>query len=135
MATVTIRYWAAAREAAGVTDEAVEAVTLDDALVQVVAQRSPGPGGDRLRAVLARSSFLVNGDPAGKRAAAAVLVLPEEAVIEVLPAFAGGLTRATGTADTTGFRCGLGRPPEVAAHWRGISKSVRLFTLRSQCHE
>lgn len=91
MATVTIRYWAAAREAAGVAEEAIDAATLDDALTQIVAQRSPGPDGERLRAVLAGSSFLVNGDPAGKRTAAAALVLPDEAVVEVLPAFAGGL--------------------------------------------
>lgn len=121
MATVTIRYWAAAREAAGVAEEAIDAVTLNDALTQIVAQRSPGPGGDRLRAVLAGSSFLVNGDPAGKRAAAAALVLPEEAVIEVLPAFAGGLSGRVGIA------------PGRGAHWRGISESVRLCTVRSRC--
>jgi hypothetical protein len=40
-------------------------------------------------AVLARSSFLVDGEQAGGRAAEAVL-LGEGAVIEVLPPFAGG---------------------------------------------
>ncbi len=43
----------------------------------------------RLRAVLARSSFLINGTPVGARAPEAV-VLSDAAVIEVLPPFAGG---------------------------------------------
>ena len=90
MATVTIRYWAAAREAAGVAEEVLSAVTLDEALDQAVASRTPGPGGERLRGVLARASFLVNGDQASRRVAA----LPEGAVVEVLPAFAGGLVFA-----------------------------------------
>ena len=86
MAKVTIQYWAAAREAAGVDLESVEARTLADALDAIVARR--GDDG-RLRSVLARSSFLVDGAPAGRRAPAD-LVLPEAARIEVLPPFAGG---------------------------------------------
>ena len=86
MATVTIQYWAAAREAAGVELESVEASTLAEALDVVVARR--GDGG-RLRSVLARSSFLVDGAAAG-RSVAADLVLRDAAVIEVLPQFAGG---------------------------------------------
>jgi hypothetical protein len=39
--------------------------------------------------VLARSSFLVDGAAAG-RSVAADLVLPDAAVVEVLPQFAGG---------------------------------------------
>jgi sulfur-carrier protein len=86
MARVTIQYWAAAREAAGVEAEPVEAETLAEALDTVVARR----GGDgRLRSVLASSSFLVNGMSAGRRVAAD-LVLQDAAVIEVLPQFAGG---------------------------------------------
>ena len=86
MAKVTIQYWAAAREAAGVGEEPVEAGTLAEALEEVVTRR----GGDaRLRAVLATSSFLVDGAAAG-RSVAADLILPEAAVIEVLPQFAGG---------------------------------------------
>ena len=86
MAKVTIRYWAAAREAAGVDLEPVEAETLAEALDAIVARR--GDDG-RLRAVLARSSFLVDGASAGRRTAAD-LVLKDAAVIEVLPQFAGG---------------------------------------------
>jgi molybdopterin converting factor small subunit len=86
MATVTIRYWAAAKEAAGVAEDVVEADTLADALAVVLARR--GVDG-RLEPVLARSSFLIDGAPAGQRPPAE-LTLHEAAVIEVLPAFAGG---------------------------------------------
>jgi sulfur-carrier protein len=86
MAKVTIRFWAAAKEAAGVPEESVDAVTLRDALYSVVASRRPDT---RLATVIARSSFLVNADPVG-RAATESIVLDEGAVIEVLPPFAGG---------------------------------------------
>jgi molybdopterin synthase sulfur carrier subunit len=86
MAKVTIQYWAAAKEAAGMAAESVEARTLAEALDVVVARRGDD---SRLRSVLARSSFLVNGDPAGRRVPAD-LILPDEARIEVLPPFAGG---------------------------------------------
>ena len=86
MAKVTIRYWAAARAAAGVDAEPVEAGTLADALEQILARREDGA---RLRSVLATSSFLVNGTRAA-RESAADLILHDAAVIEVLPQFAGG---------------------------------------------
>ena len=86
MAKVTIRYWAAAKEAAGVGEESVDAATLRDALAAAVAGRVPDT---RLAAIIARSSFLVNADPVG-RAARESIVLSEGAVIEVLPPFAGG---------------------------------------------
>ncbi len=86
MAKVTIRYWAAAKEAAGVPEESVDAVTLRDALDAAIAGRGTDT---RLATVIARSSFLVNADPAG-RAATESIVLDEGAVIEVLPPFAGG---------------------------------------------
>jgi sulfur-carrier protein len=86
MAMVTIRYWAAAKEAAGVPEETVHAGTLREALDTVVAGREPK---DRLATVLARSSFLVNANPVG-RAPRESIVLDDGAVIEVLPPFAGG---------------------------------------------
>lgn len=86
MARVTIQYWAAAREAAGAELESVEAGTLAEALDAVVARRGSG---SRLRSVLASASFLVDGTAAG-RSVAADLVLPDGAVVEVLPQFAGG---------------------------------------------
>jgi molybdopterin converting factor small subunit len=82
MAVVTMRYWAAAKEAAGVAEEKVEADTLAAALAAV----GPSP---RLTAVLARCSFLIDGQPAGTRPADTV-ALADGAVIEVLPPFAGG---------------------------------------------
>jgi sulfur-carrier protein len=86
MVKVTIRYWAAAKEAAGVSEESVQAVTLGDALNTVVASRKPDA---RLADVIERSSFLVNADQVGHVARESVL-LEEGAVIEVLPPFAGG---------------------------------------------
>jgi sulfur-carrier protein len=86
MANVTIRYWAAAKDAAGVPEETVHAATLGEALEVVVAGRQPD---GRLATVLARSSFLINADPVG-RAAKESIVLDDGAVIEVLPPFAGG---------------------------------------------
>ena len=86
MAKVTIQYWAAAREAAGVELESVEAGTLAEALDAIVARRGED---DRLRKVLAASSFLVDG-AAASRAAASGVILPDAAVVEVLPQFAGG---------------------------------------------
>jgi molybdopterin converting factor small subunit len=86
MATVTMRYWAAAKQAAGVAEETVSAETLSDALAAALAGRD---GAAPLRAVLARSSFLVDGSPVGTRAPDSVL-LADAAVVEVLPPFAGG---------------------------------------------
>ncbi len=83
MAFVTLRYWAAAKDAAGIPEERVEALTLADAL----AAASDETG--RLRPVLARSSFLIDGQPAGMRPPESV-TLSDGAVIEVLPPFAGG---------------------------------------------
>ena len=92
MTIVTLRYWAAAKEAAGIAEETVTAGTLAEALA--AARGRVGHGDDagqdsRLRAILARSSFLIDGMPAGTRAPESV-VLGDAAVIEVLPPFAGG---------------------------------------------
>jgi molybdopterin converting factor small subunit len=84
MAKGVIRYWAAARAAAGTAEEPYDAATLADALAVAAA----GRGAD-FRRVLARSSFLVDGAPVGTRDRAAV-TLPEGGTVEVLPPFAGG---------------------------------------------
>ncbi len=92
MSTVTLRYWAAAKQAAGVAEETISAETLAAALEVALAarERNAAPGADAdLRAVLARSSFLVDGTPVGGRAPETV-ALREAAVVEVLPPFAGG---------------------------------------------
>ncbi len=83
MASVTLRYWAAAKDAAGTAEQRVCADTLAAALA------AASPGSQRLHAVLARSSFLVDGQPVGLRRHDSVL-LADGAVIEVLPPFAGG---------------------------------------------
>jgi sulfur-carrier protein len=101
MALVTLRYWAAAKEAAGTAEEAVSAGTLAEALAAASGDApADGPTGQdqrdersarnaRLRAILVRSSFLVDGNPVGTRAPEAV-VLGDGSVVEVLPPFAGG---------------------------------------------
>jgi molybdopterin converting factor small subunit len=86
MAGITVRYWAAAKDAAGMSEESVNANTLSEAIEFVHAKR---PGDARFSAVLSRSSFLVDETPAGKRDFAMIALAPG-AVVEVLPAFAGG---------------------------------------------
>jgi sulfur-carrier protein len=85
MATVTLRYWAAAKDAAGVAEQTVTA----DTLAMALAQAGESDIRARLRTVLERSSFLVNGAPVGRRATESVQ-LSDGAVIEILPPFAGG---------------------------------------------
>ena len=124
MATVTIQYWAAAREAAGVELESVEAGTLAEALDVIVARRGDG---SRLRTVLAASSFLVDG-AAASRGEAPDVVLPDAAVIEVLPQFAGGLA----TPALPSFRTTQLGIPAVLRHTGLITPySVRVVTFRS----
>jgi molybdopterin converting factor small subunit len=116
MAMVTIRYWAAAKEAAGTAEEVVEAATLAAALDTIVAAR---PDGARLLAVLSRSSILVDGISVG-RTMAAEQVLHDGAEVEVLPAFAGGLANGLGNA-------------RLLRHTGGaISLCIRACTQRSQ---
>nr|MDT0665703.1 MoaD/ThiS family protein [Micromonospora sp. DSM 115978] len=84
MASATIRYWAAAKEASGTAEEPFEAATLADALAVATARH-----GDKLAAVFGRCSFLVDDAPVGRRDHATV-VLTDGCVVEVLPPFAGG---------------------------------------------
>lgn len=84
MAAGTIRYWAAAKAAAGLAEEPYAADTLAQAL-DVARQKHPG----ELVLVLRRCSFLVDGDPVGTRGHETVR-LAEGGTVEVLPPFAGG---------------------------------------------
>jgi len=84
MATGTIRYWAAARDAAGCAEEQWSGTTLADAFESARAAR-----GELFAAVLARSSYLVDAVPVGTRPHGSV-ALRDGAVVEVLPPFAGG---------------------------------------------
>lgn len=83
MAVGTVRYWAAARAAAGVAEEPFEAATLGELVKKIT------PRNEELARVLRRSSFLVDGEPAGTRDPDTI-VLPDGATVEVLPPFAGG---------------------------------------------
>ncbi|GAT66259.1 MoaD/ThiS family protein [Planomonospora sp. ID91781] len=83
MARGRIRYWAAAKDAAGVAEESFEAADLAELVAKVTAGR------EALAVVVRRSSFLVDGNPVGARAHETI-VLPDDATVEVLPPFAGG---------------------------------------------
>jgi molybdopterin converting factor small subunit len=84
MATGVIRYWAAAKAAAGVAEEPYEAVTLAEALRKACAARDA-----EFARVVGRSSFLIDERPVGSRPHESV-ELPEGGTVEVLPPFAGG---------------------------------------------
>lgn len=84
MATGVIRYWAAARDAAGCVEEPYGESTLAEALSAAAARH-----GDRLAGVLSRCSFVVDEAPVGGRHHADV-ALSDDGVVEVLPPFAGG---------------------------------------------
>ncbi|GAB2879139.1 MoaD/ThiS family protein [Streptomyces mayteni] len=86
MASGTIRYWAAAKAAAGTAEEAYEAGTLAGALEAARGRHADRPDFAR---VLGRCSFLVNGEQVGSRDHDTV-PLPEGGTVEVLPPFAGG---------------------------------------------
>jgi molybdopterin converting factor small subunit len=85
---VTLRYWASARAAAGVPEDAVPAdgpLTLADVRRQAVALHP----GTNLEAVLGVCSVLVGDRPVGSRDPATVDLSPGDSV-EFLPPFAGG---------------------------------------------
>lgn len=86
MAIVTVRYWAAAKHAAGVAEERLSADTLSELLAAVEARHGSAPD---LSAVISRSSFLIDGEQTSGRAPDAI-ALRDGSVVEVLPPFAGG---------------------------------------------
>lgn len=81
-ATLTIRYFAGARAAAGCAEEHLPAGRSLDTVLTDIADRH----GERLHAVLSVASFLVDGVNWHDRRAP----LPAGATIDVLPPFAGG---------------------------------------------
>jgi len=86
VATGRIRYWAAAKAAAGVAEERYDAASLAEALAAARAAHAAEP---RFAEVLARCSYVVDGAPVGARAHAEV-ALTDGGTVEVLPPFAGG---------------------------------------------
>jgi hypothetical protein len=85
--TVTLRYWAAAKQAAGTPEDTVDGVGTLAELLAAALRLHPDDG--VFARVLGRCSYLVDGDPVGTRPHEAV-VLPAGAVVEALPPFAGG---------------------------------------------
>nr|WP_205807897.1 MoaD/ThiS family protein [Micromonospora sp. HNM0581] len=82
VASLTVRYFAGARAAAGRAEETADAGRSLDDLVAELAERH----GSRLVPVLAVSSFLIDGVTCHDRQKP----LPAGATIDVLPPFAGG---------------------------------------------
>ncbi len=80
----TLRYWAAAKAAAGTGEEARTAATLAELLAAAVADHGPA-----LERVLGVCSFVVDGAPVGERPHDAVDVSGAD-LVDVLPPFAGG---------------------------------------------
>ena len=86
-APVLVRYWAAAKAAAGVAEERFDAPADLAGLLDAIRARH---GADsRLVEVLGRCSYLVDEVSPGRRAPADVVLGPGTA-IDVLPPFAGG---------------------------------------------
>ncbi|GAA2112799.1 hypothetical protein GCM10009841_36780 [Microlunatus panaciterrae] len=84
MPTVSIRYWAGARAAAGMDAEVIQAETVATAL-RIARDRHADPRFDR---VLEASSLLLDGVALHPADLEAQLV--QDARVEVLPPFAGG---------------------------------------------
>ena len=85
---IRVRYWAAARSAAGIAEDAVEVsgpLTLADVLSEVVRRHA----GSRFPDVIAVCSVLVGDQPVGSREPETVVV-PPGSTVEFLPPFAGG---------------------------------------------
>ena len=91
---VTVRYWAAAKAAAGRADETFPApATLAELLDAVRARYGAG---SPLDVVLGRCSYLVDEVSPGTRPPGDVALGPG-AVVDVLPPFAGGSREHHGT--------------------------------------
>lgn len=86
MARVTLRYWAALRSAAGVTEETFAASTLREAMD---AARAAHGEHSRFAAVLGICAAVVNETPAGSRDPSQIM-LDDGSVVELLPPYAGG---------------------------------------------
>lgn len=83
---VTVRYWAAARAAAGLAEEQLPGATLAEVLA---AARTAHASRPRFTHVVGVCSFLVGDEPVGRRDPATV-ALADGDVVDVLPPFAGG---------------------------------------------
>jgi len=84
---VEVRYWAAAKAAAGLDAEVVSAFSVGQLVDDVVRRR---PGNHEFGRVLSMSSLLVNGVTTGPVTEGASTPLSPGDVVDVLPPFAGG---------------------------------------------
>ena len=87
--TVTLRYWAAARAAAGVDQDVIEAYDALTLAELTDRARALHAGSERFSQVLKTCSALVGDRPVGSADPATVRVQPGQTV-EFLPPFAGG---------------------------------------------
>jgi len=81
MPEVLVRYFAAARQAVGLSEETLDGTAGLQGIINELSSRS-----DQIASVLARCSFLVNGltsQPTSQP-------LPEGSTVDILPPFAGG---------------------------------------------
>jgi molybdopterin converting factor small subunit len=86
--TVTVRYWAGARAAAGTAEDSFDLtgdVSLSE-LVRLVLERHPD---DRMARTVAVCSVLVGDRPVRSQDPDTVVIAPGS-VVELLPPFAGG---------------------------------------------
>lgn len=83
--TVTVRYWAAARAAAGVDQETIAAATLGEALDVIVTAHDDA----RFTQIVQHCAILHGEVPVAGRDPGGV-ALSEGDVLEFLPPFAGG---------------------------------------------
>jgi molybdopterin synthase sulfur carrier subunit len=81
VSVVTVRYWAGARSAAGRAEEPVDADTVGELLALVVTRHD-------IERVVAACSLLVDG--VAVRRDESERPLPADAVVDLLPPFAGG---------------------------------------------
>lgn len=95
---VLVRYWAAAKAAAGVPEERYDVEPTLEALLGAVRARHPD---GRLADVLQRCSYLVDEVSPGAGRDPADVALAAGAVVDVLPPFAGGSREHGGTHATS----------------------------------
>ena len=86
--TVTVRYWAGARAAAGTAEDAFD-VDADLSLAELVGRVLERHPGDRMARTVAVCSVLVGDRPVRSQDPDTVVIEPGS-VVELLPPFAGG---------------------------------------------
>jgi len=86
--TVTVRYWAGARAAAGTAEDVFD-VDADLSLAELVGRVLERHPGDRMARTVAVCSVLVGDRPVRSQDPDTVVITPGS-VVELLPPFAGG---------------------------------------------